>query len=269
MNSTLLRTFIQDLKFINTRIYCVHSLRTIHLAGDLRQSIFGAKPSQKTFLNNDNKYILEIFRNYAKNKDKKKEKGKTKVVINEVQMAQLLNVDSIKTQMEHSIEQMKESFSKNLSLRSATGSIESLLVTLEGEDHTLQELGQISRKNPKLVVINMSTFPQAIPEVLKAIEKSGMNLNPQQDGTTLFIPIPKVTKEHRENLSKNAKQLFVKCKDSIREVQNRYSKGLKKKEGASEDLSRNIEQQLKALTDQYVSEAEQILNSKQKELLGD
>ena len=27
--------------------------------------------------------------------------------------------------------------------------------------------------------------------VKSAIEKSGMNLNPQQDGTTLFVPVPK------------------------------------------------------------------------------
>lgn len=64
-------------------------------------------------------------------------------------------------------------------------------VGLDGKDHTLQELAQIVRKNPKTIVVNMSVFPQAIPAALKAIEKSGMNLNPQQDGTTIFIPVPK------------------------------------------------------------------------------
>lgn len=61
----------------------------------------------------------------------------------------------------------------------------------DGKEHTLQELAQIVRKSPKTIVINMTVFPQAIPAVLKAIEKSGMNLNPQQDGTTLFVPIPR------------------------------------------------------------------------------
>lgn len=54
------------------------------------------------------------------------------------------------------------------------------------------ELGQVIRKNPKTVIVNMIGFPQAIPSVLKAIADSGMNLNPQQDGTTLFIPVPKL-----------------------------------------------------------------------------
>lgn len=64
-------------------------------------------------------------------------------------------------------------------------------VNLDGKDHTLQELAQIVRKNPKTIILNMSVFPQAIPVVLKALQKSGMNLNPQQDGTTIYIPVPK------------------------------------------------------------------------------
>lgn len=76
-------------------------------------------------------------------------------------------------------------------LLSFIGSIEMLTIEFEGKQHILQELAQVVRKNPKTIVINMSVFPQAIPAVLKAIEKSGMNLNPQQDGTTLYIPIPK------------------------------------------------------------------------------
>lgn len=66
-----------------------------------------------------------------------------------------------------------------------------LPVEFDGKEHTLQEIAQIIRKDQKTIVVNMSVFPQAIPSVLKAILKSGMNLNPQQDGTTLFIPIPK------------------------------------------------------------------------------
>lgn len=72
-----------------------------------------------------------------------------------------------------------------------TGSIETLPVSLDGKEYELQELAQIVRKNPKMIVINMTSFPQAIPAALQSIAKSGMNVNPQQDGTTLFVPIPK------------------------------------------------------------------------------
>ncbi|CAG9763269.1 unnamed protein product [Ceutorhynchus assimilis] len=214
---------------------------------------------------------LICTRSYAKGKDKKKEnKGKAaKVVINETEISELVKVETLKTQLQKAVAHMEEDFIKNLSLRSTTGSIESVPISLNGKEHTLQELAQIVRKNPKTIVVNFATFPQAIPAALKALSKSGMNLNPQQDGTTLFIPIPKVTKEHREQLAKNAKQLFVKCKDSVRDVQNKYVKQVKRQDKVSEDLARNVEQQIVALADQFIAEAESMLNKKQTELLGD
>ncbi|EEZ98734.1 ribosome-recycling factor, mitochondrial [Tribolium castaneum] len=224
--------------------------------------------SQERFGNQHSTAALTFVRKYAKGKDRKKEKGKAKVHVNESQLSEIVNVESLKTQMQKAVDLLKEDYVKHLSVRTTTGSVESIPVELDGKTHSLQELAQIIRKNPKTLVINMSVFPQAIPAALKAIEKSGMNLNPQQDGTTLFIPIPKVTTEHRENLAKSAKTMFIKCRDGIRDVQNKQVKSLKKKDKVSEDMARNSEQQIVAIADAYIAEAEKILESKQKELVG-
>lgn len=209
---------------------------------------------------------------YAKTKDKKKEKGgkkATKVEINENQLREIINYDALNTQMQKTVQQMKDDFIKHLSLRSTTGAIDTLRITVDGTEHELQELAQISRKNPKTIVVNMIAFPQTIPDVLKAIEKSGMNLNPQQDGTTLFIPIPKVTKEHRENLSKNAKALFIKYRDNIKDIQNSTIKKLRKQSDISKDEIFDVQNQITAIADKYIGEADKLLQTKQKELLGD
>lgn len=213
---------------------------------------------------------IVFVRNYAKGKDKKKEKGKnaTKVQINENQLREIINLDSLNTQMDKTLETMKDEFVKNLSLRSTTGSIETLKISIDGKDHELQEIAQIVRKNPKTIVINMISFPQVIPTVLTALEKSGMNLNPQQDGTTIFIPVPKVTKEHRENLSKNAKILFLKCKDGIKDVQNNQIKKLKRMTEISTDENHSIQSQVTAIADKYITQAEKLLEAKQSELIG-
>ena len=52
-------------------------------------------------------------------------------------------------------------------------------------------------------------------------ESSGLNLNPQQDGTRIYVPIPKVTREHREKLGKAAKQKCNETKDLLRKAQNK------------------------------------------------
>ncbi|XP_075976736.1 mitochondrial ribosome recycling factor 1 [Anticarsia gemmatalis] len=217
-----------------------------------------------------NSIDFTAVRNYAKSKDKGKDKkGKgAKVDINVAVISELVPVDKMKDRCNNAIDKMKEEFTKNLSLRSTTGSIESLAVKFEGKDYELQELAQIVRKNPKTLVINFASFPQAIPNALKAIQSSGLNLNPQQDGTTLYVPVPKVTKEHREALAKNAKSLYIKCRDSMKEVQNEFLKKVKRQSNVSEDLIHNVSKQISAICDEYQNEAKNIYEVKHNELVG-
>lgn len=213
---------------------------------------------------------LALTRNYAKSKDKGKDKkGKgVKVNIDPAVMSELVAVDKIQEKCNSALDKMKDDFAKNLSLRSTTGSIESLPVKFEGKVYELQELAQIVRKNPKTIVINFASFPQVIPDALKSIQHSGLNLNPQQDGTTLFVPVPKVTKEHREALAKNAKALYIKCRDALKDVQNDFIKKVKKQTGVSEDLVFNVTKQITAMCDEYQNQAKSIYETKHNELVG-
>lgn len=96
-----------------------------------------------------------------------------------------------------------------------------------------------------------------------------MNLNPQHEGSTIYVPVPKITKEHRENLAKNAKSLYLKAKEGIRDVQNRFIKDAKKqKDTLSEDLVFHTQQQIIALADEHILQAEKLMVAKQTELVG-
>lgn len=123
----------------------------------------------------------------SKNRGEKKQKVQH---IDYNELEQVVDVNKLTFQLDKAIEDLKDDFTQHLSVRSSVGAIEMLSVKFEGKDYTLQELAQISRK-PKLVVLNVSTFPQAIPDILKSLMKNQMKLNPQQDGTTIYIPIPK------------------------------------------------------------------------------
>lgn len=218
---------------------------------------------------------LNIVRHYAKGKDKKLEKGKGKqryhssFQLDDDQLNEIINISNYNEQLQKTLNQQQEDFIQNLSLRSTTGAIDSLKVPIDGKVHELQELAQISRKSGKTVIINMIGFPQMIPAVLKALSSSGMNLNPQQEGTTLYIPIPKVTKEHRENLSKNAKALYIKYREMIKKIQNDAIKKVKKNNELSEDVSHSVQGQLTSIADEYVAKSEKMMVTKQKELLGE
>ncbi|XP_059062907.1 ribosome-recycling factor, mitochondrial [Achroia grisella] len=235
----------------------INSLKPIHLIEVKHQAVCAAN------------FKYTVVRNYAKTKDRGKDKrSKGKVEINTQVISELVPVDKLKERCNAAIEKMKDDFTKNLSLRSTTGSIESLIVKFEGKDYELQELAQIVRKNPKTIVINFASFPQTIPDALKAINASGLNLNPQQDGTTLYVPVPKVTKEHREALAKNAKALYIRCRDAVKEVQNDYIKKVKRQTGVSEDLVFNVTKQITAMCDEFQTTAKNIYEVKHNELVG-
>lgn len=82
------------------------------------------------FLNNkvpSSAVLQESRRHYAKGKDKPKTK-KSNVVINENEMAEVIDVESFKKQLNKVVEQMKEEFTTQLSIRGASGTHTRVLV---------------------------------------------------------------------------------------------------------------------------------------------
>jgi len=114
----------------------------------------------------------------------------------------------------------------------------------------------------------MSSSPQYTTHIKTAIATSGLNVNPQQEGTTLYVPVPRVTHEHRETLAKNAKSLCDKTKDRLRHIQNKYDADLKKaKENHSANLIHNLHEAILATAKTYMEKADDIMEAKQQELL--
>ena len=177
---------------------------------------------------------------------------------------------NLKTQYDKFLVDLRELYSKQIQLRTSSLAFEELSVTLppNNKAHQLKELTQIIQKSPQMFMIDMTRHAQYIPNVLQAIAKSGLNVNPQQDGTTLYLPTPKVTREHREELAKNAKKLADQIIVKMREAYSKSHRNLKKQEKTlSRDLLNDIDTNLKHRLDGYIAQVEKIRSEKQKELL--
>jgi len=172
-------------------------------------------------------------------------------------------------EMEKCVERLKTFYIQQLTVRSVT-SLDELPVELEGDIYPLNELASISKKDPKRLIIDSSAFPQAAKNIMTAISKSGMNLNPQQDNLTIFVPIPKVTKEHRESLVNGAKRKLIECKNELKNIQNKYKRKVSDDELADEVDKENAtaaSETIRQISEHWQTNADQMLATKTKELL--
>ncbi|XP_064583455.1 ribosome-recycling factor, mitochondrial isoform X2 [Zonotrichia leucophrys gambelii] len=212
---------------------------------------------------------LLLSRQLATKKAKGKGQSQAKVNISAALVEDIINLEETSEDMQAVIEALKEDFSRNLSVRTSPGALDHITVVTKDGKFPLNQLGQISQKSPQLLTVNMTSFPESTAAAAKAIRESGMNLNPEVDGTVIRVPVPKVTREHRESLAKLAKQATNKSKEALRKVRGKSITQVKKsKNKVSEDTIWLLEKQIQQMADEAAAEMDKLLAAKTKELLG-
>ncbi|XP_078282114.1 ribosome-recycling factor, mitochondrial isoform X1 [Rhinoraja longicauda] len=214
---------------------------------------------------------LTSSRLLATKKTKVKTKGQPgpRVNINAALVEDIINLNEFKQDLLEIVENLKDDYGKNLNIRTSPGALDHITVTTSEGKFPLNHLGQVSMKSPQLILVNMTSFPETTVAVTQAIRESGMNLNPEVDGTLIRVPIPKVTREHRENLTKLAKQITNKSKESLRKLRtNAIAQVKKSKESVSEDTIRLLEKQIQQMVEDIAADMDKHLVAKTKELLG-
>ncbi|NXL42130.1 RRFM protein, partial [Podilymbus podiceps] len=210
-----------------------------------------------------------LTRQLATKKAKGKGQPQARVSISAALVEDIISLEETNEDMQAAVDALKEDFSRNLSVRTSPGALDHIIVMTKDGKFPLNQLGQISQKSPQLILVNMTNFPESTAAAMKAIRESGMNLNPEIDGTVIRVPVPKVTREHRESLAKLAKQSTNKSKEALRKVRNKSISQVKKfKNKVSEDTIWMLEKQIQQMADSAAAEMDKLLAAKTKELLG-
>jgi ribosome recycling factor len=106
--------------------------------------------------------------------------------------------------------------------------------------------------------------------VEKAIRDAGLGLNPAADGTLVRIPIPPLNEERRQELTKVAGKYAEEARVSVRNVRRHGMDTLKnlEKEGEiSQDQQKGWEKNVQEITDQYIKEIDEALETKEAEIM--
>jgi ribosome recycling factor len=185
-------------------------------------------------------------------------------------MSQDVILKEAKEKMTQSVEVLKKDYSTMRTSRATPSLLDRVMVNYYGTETSLHHVASISAPDPKTLLIQ-PWEKNLLGEIEKAIQKSDLGLNPQNDGNFLRLPIPALTEERRNDLVKTAKKKAEEFRVAIRNVRrdaNDALKALEKKGGLTQDEQKKALDRMQKMTDEYIDQVNSILEAKEKEILG-
>ena len=133
---------------------------------------------------------------------------------------------------------------------------------------SLTPLNQVANVNtPDARTISIQPWEkQMLPLIEKAIMVANIGFNPMNNGENIIINVPPLTEERRRDLAKQAKAEAEHAKVGIRNARKEANNDLKKLD-LSDDMKKNTETDIQELTNSFVKKAEELFETKEKEIM--
>ncbi len=154
--------------------------------------------------------------------------------------------------------------------RASTGLVEFVKVDYYGSQSDLRQLAIISTPDPSTIVIKPFDA-SSIQEIIKAIQTSGLGLNPMADGKQIRLNIPPLTGERRSRLVNSVRQMGEQGKVTLRNARRDANKqidqaGKDKTLHISEDQVEDAKKEIQDLLKKYETGVDDLVNQKVKEI---
>jgi ribosome recycling factor len=178
-------------------------------------------------------------------------------------------VADAKGRMHHSVETVLKELSTMRTGRASVSMLDTIRVDYYGTATPLNQVGNLAVPDPTLITLQ-PWDPSLLPAIEKAIRGSDLDLNPQNDGKLIRIPVPQLNEERRKNLVKVAHKHAEEGKVAIRNVRrdvNDHLKKLMKDHELSEDDEKHALAEVQKLTDQHTAEIDAALKKKETEIM--
>ena len=174
-----------------------------------------------------------------------------------------------KTRMNTSVETVRRELSSMRTGRASLSMLDNVRVDYYGTPTPLNQVGNLSTPDPTLIQVQ-PWDAKLLGAIEKAIRQSDLDLNPQNDGKIIRIPIPQLNEERRKLLVKNAHKHAEEGRVAIRNVRrdvNDHLKKLMKDHEVSEDDEKRAVADVQKMTDQHIAEIDGIVKKKETEIM--
>jgi ribosome recycling factor len=179
------------------------------------------------------------------------------------------DLNEVKRRMHGAISALKTELSGLRTGRASPNMLDPIHVEVYGQSMPLNQVGTVSV--PEARLLSVQVWDQAnVKAVEKAIRDANLGLNPQTEGSVIRLRIPELNQERRQELVKVAHKYAEAARIAVRHVRRDgidHLKNLKKDGHVSEDEIKRHEGDVQKATDQSITEIDQMLGTKEKEVM--
>jgi ribosome recycling factor len=179
------------------------------------------------------------------------------------------DIDDIKRRMQGALEVLHQEFAGLRTGRASSSLLEPIVVEVYGSQMPLNQVANINVPEPRMLTVQVWDKGN-VKVVEKAIQASGLGLNPSVDGQLIRVPIPELSEERRIELTKVAGRYAEQAKVAVRNVRRDGMETLKKmeKDGElSQDEQHLWGDEVQVMTDDMIKQIDEALASKEQDIL--
>jgi ribosome recycling factor len=144
--------------------------------------------------------------------------------------------------------------------------LDTIRVDAYGSSVPLNQVAMVAAPEPRMLTVQ--PFDKTLaPVIEKAIRDGDLGLNPASQGNIIRVPLPALSEERRKDLVKVVHKLAEEGRIAIRHARTDTLGKIKKLEHISEDDKARGEKDVQKLTDEHVKLVDEVIKSKEAEIM--
>ena len=168
--------------------------------------------------------------------------------------------------MEKSIESLKQQLTSLRTGKATPSMLNGIEVDYYGTMTPINQMSSVSVPEPRQLLIKPYD-KNDIKDIIAAINKSDLGINPSNEGTQIRLLIPLLTEERRREIVKQAKKYGEDIKVAIRNIRRDYIELAKDDEAYTEDYQKKMLEDLEKVTSDSIKAVDAVVADKEKELM--
>lgn len=179
------------------------------------------------------------------------------------------DINDLKRRMQSAVSVLKQELGALRTGRASSHLLDPIQVDAYGQHMSLNQLATVSVPQPRMISVQVwdRSMVQAVE---KAILAANLGLTPSSEGQVIHLRIPELNEERRRELVKVGHKYAETARVAVRNVRRDGMDVLKKMEKdhqISQDEHKRHDGDVQKVTDQAIADINQMLASKEKEIM--